>query len=543
MANDETLSSNLPPRPTRQPPTLDLKAREVAETPEGGGTPEIRDQIREIREQIEGQIRADASAPAEAGETSEAAPAPSSPETAASTDAAAESGEPKAPEAAAAEPAEAAPSAAPPPAPPAAESAPRESAPRKSGGGWFAGLVAGAIAGGAVAAGAVYAVPKYVLPPPPPPPQVDLGPLTGRIAALEARPVINPAADLNALSRRIGEAEQTVKSVQEALAALKAAPAPQAPAAQAPAAQVPAGPSVDPKVVSGLGERIGAVEAGVGRLEGAVDALKSAPPPAPPQALLDTVATLSRGADATQGVLAELQREIGGLKAAQAGLDSAMKTASAAAVAVAQQAQVELRGQVQALQPRLDALDKTVTQASAAANLGRAAASMTVLDALRDAVGSGRAFTTELNAARTVLGARAAALDPLAPAAATGLATPQQLSQRLAEAGAAALAARAPQEAGADSIISRFIASAEGLVKVRPVDSAERIGEEGIGRAAGLIRAGQLDEALAVIARLPAPVQEALKPVTAQIEARRAALATISTLYQQAVATAAGKAP
>lgn len=542
MANDETLSSNLPPRPTRQPPTLDLKAREVAETPEGGGTPEIRDQIREIREQIEGQIRADASAPAE---DAEAAPAPSSPETAASAEAATESGEPKTPEAATAEPAEAAPSAEPPPVvAPVAESAPRESAPRKSGGGWFAGLVAGAIAGGAVAAGAVYAVPKYVLPPPPPPPQVDLGPLTGRIAALEARPVINPAADLNALSRRIGEAEQTVKSVQEALAALKAAPAPQAPAVQAPAAQVPvAGPSVDPKVVAGLGERIGAVEAGVGRLEGAVDALRSAPPPAPPQALLDTVTTLSRGADATQGVLAELQREIGGLKAAQAGLDSAMKTASAAAVAVAQQAQVELRGQVQALQPRLDALDKTVTQASAAANLGRAAASMTVLDALRDAVGSGRAFTTELNAARTVLGARAAALDPLAPAAATGLATPQQLAQRLAEAGAAALAARAPQEPGADSIISRFIASAEGLVKVRPVDSPERIGEEGIGRAAGLIRAGQLDEALAVIARLPAPVQEALKPVTAQIEARRAALATISTLYQQAVATAAGKAP
>lgn len=523
MANDETLSSSLPPRPTRQPPTLDLKAREVAETPDGGGTTEIRDQIREIREQIEGQIRADATAPAET-----AASEPSSSGTPAGTEAAPESGEPKAPEAVAAEPAEAAPPVA-------------ESAPRKSGGGWFAGLVAGAIAGGAVAAGAVYAVPKYVLPPPPPPPQVDLGPLTGRIVALEARPVINPTADLNALSRRIGEAEQTVKAVQEALAALKAAPAPQAPAAQPPAPV--AGPSVDPKVVAGLGERIGAVETGVGRLQGVVDALKSAPPPAPPQALVDAVATLSRGADAAQGVLAVLQREIGGLKAAQAGLDSAMKTASAAAVAVAQQAQVELRGQVQALQPRLDALDKTVTEAGAAANLGRAAASMTVLDALRDAVASGRAFTTELNAARAVLGARATALDPLAPAASSGLATPQQLAQRLAEAGAAALAARAPQDPGAESIISRFIASAEGLVKVRPVDSPERIGEEGIGRAAGLIRAGQLDEALAALSRLPAPVQEALKPVTAQIEARRAALATISTLYQQAVATAAGKAP
>jgi len=245
--------------------------------------------------------------------------------------------------------------------------------------------------------------------------------------------------------------------------------------------------------------------------------------------------------------VAEVQAQLGGLRAAQASLQSAVNTLGTTA---GNAEQTTLR-----LVPRLDAVEKGVTEARTAAErgagdvraatgLGRAATAMAVFAALRDAVTEGRPYGTELAAARSVLGDKAAALDPLSASAASGVGTAARLAARLNEVGSAAIATLAPPaQPQDDSIVNRLMTSASHLVKVRPVDGVERASESGLGKAVALLRVGRLEEALAEVAKLPPQVQDALKPVVAEIAARRTALATVAALHQQAIATVTGKVP
>ncbi|MFS8037839.1 COG4223 family protein [Xanthobacter sp. AM11] len=509
MASEDPKAEGLASRPSRTPPTLDLKAEDI--TPPAAGEPPA---------QAPAPADADGAAPADAPavdastddtSTADAPPAPAAPESPAPQQSAEQAAE-----------AELA-AAAVPPAPP----------PARSGAGLvIAALLAGVIGGGAAAGGLWYGLPLWLPPAPavapaPPPPPVDLSPLERRIAALEARPVADPQA-VSALAARLDRSEAALKGLEGAVAALKAAPVPAAPVPVAPAPVVPVAPVP-------------------------VAPVPPAPVAAVPAALARSVEELKTGAEATREALASAKREIEALRTAQAGLQGALAAATAGAQQVQTQLQAQVNAQIQALGPRidavgprLDALKKQIEEAAAAATaFNRAAAGLVVLGSFRDAVASGRPFPAELAAARVALGPAAGALDPFASAAAQGYAPPVALASRLAAAGAKAVGALAPPPAPeGETLVNRLLASAESLVKVRPATGPGAVDVPAlIDRAVAQVKAGQLEEALATLKPLPQPVAAQLAIVTAEIEARVAALRTASALYQQSLAAISGKVP
>lgn len=520
MPSDDSTPAGLQPGPGTRP----------------GASEDINAQIREIRDQINGQMADDPEPP-----RAEADTAPAGAIAAAEPHAGPPIAE-AAPEAPAADApvAEAVDDAAeraefvpPPPPPPAA-------APAGGGKGGVLGLIAGALAGGVVAGGITYYFMLHPLagPAPVPPPQaVDLAPVTAKLAALEARPAIDPGA-IAAIARRIEAAEASLKQLGGDLQAVKLAAPAANPADAADAALAPVRQRLDglDARLAGLDSTLAEQKAAIAEQVAALAALKPAAPPEPPKQLIDSVAALTASTEATRGAVTEVQSQIGGLKAAQGTLQSTLAAVGTTAGNAEQS--------TQRLASRLDTVEKGVAEARLAGGLSRAATAAAVFAALRDAVVSGRPFTSELDAAKAVLGPKATALDPLAAAAAAGVASPARLAQRLSEVGAAAVATLAPPVgAPEDSLVSRLMNSASHLVKVRPVDGIERASEVGLGKAVALVRAGQLAEGLAEVATLPPPVQEALKPVVAEIAARRAALATVAALHQQALDAVAGKVP
>ncbi|MFG1362050.1 hypothetical protein [Xanthobacter versatilis] len=551
MASDDPKAEGFASRPSRTPPTLDLKAEEVATASGAPGAAAASDTgAKNIPAPGTGapQPGTDPKAAGTAGKPAdtkpveakpvEARPAPSmpvepkaadpKPSTTPSTgpklsDAKPSEAKPSDTKAAGSKPGEAAASgeSAPVGAATASTPVPPAPAPARSGNGGavFAGLIAGIIGGGAVAGGLWYALPQFFPAPAPvvePAPVVNLTPLQNRIAAIEARPAFDPRA-IAALSERLERSEATLKSLEATVAALKSTPAPTGAAAPA-------------------------------------QAQAQAPAAAVPPALLKTVDDLEASSEATRDALATARRDIEALRT----VESSLHTAVAAATAGAQQAGAQAQAQVQALAqsltpkveavgPRLDALKAQIEEATAAATaFNRAAAGLVVLSTFRDAVVSGRPFATELAAARTTLGPAAGQLDPFAPAAATGYAAPAKLAATLAQQGAAAIAAERPAPAPVDSsasLVDRLLSSAESLVKVRPVTGPGSVDLEGlIATAVSQVKAGQLDDALITLKKLPDPVQARLA-VIREIEARTAAVRVAGTLYQQQLAAISRKVP
>ncbi|MFG1352744.1 hypothetical protein [Xanthobacter autotrophicus] len=571
MASDDPKAEGFASRPSRTPPTLDLKAEEVATTgapgpagakdagaketgtkdtgakdigtkdtgmatiaAQGAGSPEPgKDLKAAAADSRPGEAKPAPSMPVEpksadpkSADTRPAGTAPTGPKLsdAKPTDSKPADSKPSDSNPVGAKPAEA--SAPGEPAAAASTGAAKASAPvaaapaparSGNGGAVFAGLMAGIIGGGAVAGGLWYALPQFFPPPAPvvePAPVVNLTPLQTRIAALEARPAFDPRA-IAALSERLERSEATLKSLDATVAALKSAPAP-APVATAPA---------------------------------------QAPAPAVPPALLKTVDDLKASSEATREALAAARRDIEALRAVEGNLHTAVAAATAGAQQAGAQAQAQVQAlaqsltpKVEAVGPRLDALKAQIEAATAAATaFNRAAAGLVVLSTFRDAVVSGRPFAAELGAARTTLGPAAGQLDPFAAAAAEGYAAPGKLATMLAQQGAAALAAERPAApALADSpasLLDRLLASAEGLVKVRPVSGPGSVDSEGvIATAVGQVKAGQLDDALATLKKLPDTLQARLA-VIREIEARTAAVRVAGTLYQQQLAAISRKVP
>ncbi|MFG1291067.1 hypothetical protein [Xanthobacter versatilis] len=544
MASDDPKAEGFASRPSRTPPTLDLKAEEVATASGAPGATAASDTgAKNIPAPGTGapQPGTDPKAAGTAGKPAdtkpvetkpgESRPAPSmpvepkaadpKPSTTPSTGPKPSDAKPSDTKAAGSKPGEAAASdeSAPAAAATASTPVPPAPAPARSGhgGAVFAGLIAGIIGGGAVAGGLWYALPQFFPAPAPvvePAPVVNLTPLQNRIAALEARPAFDPRA-IAALSERLERSEATLKSLEATVAALKSTPAPTGAAAPVQA---------------------------------------QAPATAVPPALLKTVDDLKASSEATRDALATARRDIEALRT----VESNLHTAVAAATAGAQQAGAQAQAQVQALAqsltpkveavgPRLDALKAQIEEATAAATaFNRAAAGLVVLSTFRDAVVSGRPFAAELAAARTTLGPAAGQLDPFAPAAATGYAAPAKLAATLAQQGAAAIAAERPAPAPVDSsasLVDRLLSSAESLVKVRPVTGPGSVDLEGlIATAVSQVKAGQLDDALITLKKLPDPVQARLA-VIREIEARTAAVRVAGTLYQQQLAAISRKVP
>ncbi|MFG1317064.1 COG4223 family protein [Xanthobacter autotrophicus] len=534
MASDDPKAEGFASRPSRTPPTLDLKAEEVATASGAPGATAAQG----TGTQVPGKDTKPAGIDTK---PVEAKPAPSMPVEPKSADP--KSSDPKpsstvstGPKLSDAKPADIKPSEAKPSDAKPTGSKPAEAvasgesaagtntaakaatpAPARSGNGGavFAGLIAGIIGGGAVAGGLWYALPQFFPPPAPvvePAPVVNLAPLQSRIAALETRPAFDPRA-IAAVSERLERSEASLKSLEATVAALKSAPAPAVTTAQA-----------------------------------------QAPAPAVPPALLKTVDDLKASSEATRDALATARRDIEALRTVEGNLHTAVAAATAGAQQAGAQAQAQVQAlaqsltpKVEAVGPRLDALKAQIEEATAAATaFNRAAAGLVVLSTFRDAVVSGRPFAAELAAARTTLGPAAGQLDPFAAAAVAGYAAPSKLAATLAQQGAAAIAAERPAPAPVDSstsLVDRLLASAESLVKVRPVTGPGSVDLEGlVATAVGQLKAGQLDDALITLKKLPDPVQARLA-VIREIEARTAAVRVAGTLYQQQLAAISRKVP
>lgn len=497
MASDNPTAAGGSSRRSRTPPTLDLKAEEVRT--DTGSEPTASAPASGESTAVEGAK--DTVTPPDDTAAKTSAPETPTSEASASGEPVAESTptEARNPDAATADqPADAATGSDALPQPEAASEAP-VAQPRRGGAGTvIAALLLGAVAGGAAGGGVLY----YAMQHAPQPVTVDLSPLNARIATLEARPVADPAA-LAAVRQSLSRADARFTALDSALASLKAAPAATAPATAAPA------PNVD------------ALKASLSKTETALAEVTS------------RVSALKSSQDS--------------LKAAQEGLQSAVASASSAA----QQAQ----GAAQGLAPRIDGLNTRIDTvrkeaadaATAAAAINRGAAAVLVLGTLKQSVDAGRPFAPELEAARALLGPRAAPLEPFANMAQGGFPPLPKLAEQLLSAGNAAIDGLTPTPEAPPpdaSLVTRFLSSAQSLVKVRPADSLDPESLRGVlNRAVAAVRMGDIESALATLKQLPPPVQQKLTAVVAELDARRRAGEAATSLYQQALAAISGKAP
>ena len=201
------------------------------------------------------------------------------------------------------------------------------------------------------------------------------------------------------------------------------------------------------------------------------------------------------------------------------------------------------RSDLDALAARLTNLEQQVKAAEqrfgkVAAGADRTVRLALVAMELRIAVERGIPFTAELHAAKQ-LAENPTALAALEASAATGVPTPAALAQNLSKLAPAMLkATSAPRrEAG---VMERLQASAERLVRIRPVEEAS--GDEPstvIARAELKATRGDIAGALADLERLPEPVRAPAAGWIAAAKARLAALDSAKTLAANALAALA----
>lgn len=259
-----------------------------------------------------------------------------------------------------------------------------------------------------------------------------------------------------------------------------------------------------------LATRLDALESGLNALGSKVDALPAAPATAP-AASPDDVA-------AVKGQVEALEQKVSALPApAPAASPEALNAATA----------------------RLDALETKLAAATAAQRAsGQGTAQLVVLGTLREAVISGRPFTTELKAAQALLAEDAAPLAALEASAATGFASGPALAAQLRAATAPAPATDAAGAPADEGIVATLLQGAQKLVTIRRSDDVAASPD--IAKAETALAQGDFEAARAALAALPEAERTAAQPVLAALDARQAALATLAELHRRVLATLAG---
>jgi hypothetical protein len=174
-----------------------------------------------------------------------------------------------------------------------------------------------------------------------------------------------------------------------------------------------------------------------------------------------------------------------------------------------------------------------------AGDAGRRAALVVGLSSLRAAVDRGLPFAGELKSA-AALGLPAEAVRSLEAHAERGLPTSAGLAQRFSALVPALLRA-APSRTTDGTLLDRLTATAQNLVRVRPV--GEAAGDDvptAVARAEAKLRRGDIAGALADIDRLPEPVRALAASWTAEARARVAAETTLRRLTLDATAALTG---
>lgn len=275
------------------------------------------------------------------------------------------------------------------------------------------------------------------------------------------------------------------------------------PAPVAPAADASATPPASAEAVAALGSRVGAVE----------DKLSSLPAPAPA---------------ATPDDVAAANARIGALESKVAALPAPAPSVSPDDLAAA-------TGRISALEQKL------ATVASAQQASGQGAAQLVALSALREAVLGAKPFTTELKAARALLGAEGAPLAALEPVATEGFPDGPSLAAELKR--AVAPPPPPPAHAGVptdEGVLDRLMRGAQGLVTVRRLDATGT--PPGVSEAQAALERGDFAAAREALATLPEADRAKVQPVAQVLEARQAALDAIAGLNQHVLASLAGGA-
>jgi len=219
---------------------------------------------------------------------------------------------------------------------------------------------------------------------------------------------------------------------------------------------------------------------------------------------------------ALEARLNELGEEVAGLRNAVPGDATSMEASL-----------VPLRQEIEALSARIDrmpndervaTIETKLNEMSERIGAASALAPAVAADALAAALDSGRPFSSELAALKS-LGIDTEAIDGLTPQAGAGLPTLAELRSSFEAAlGSVALNPPIPEQAGA---IDRLFQSARSLVEVRPVHpTAGSDPAAVIARIRGALEAGDLETALAEWATLPDTIKTPTADWAKQAQAR-----------------------
>jgi hypothetical protein len=278
--------------------------------------------------------------------------------------------------------------------------------------------------------------------------------------------------------------------------------------------------------------RMGDLDARIARAEAAAAAPRSAPTD---PALAGRVAALEAATRPLADIAARLDAANTAARDAKARADAAFEaaqknTAAPAAAAADHQAIEALAARVAALEQAAKGAEARIASTVGADRAGRLAF---VAVALRSRVERGEPFAPELAAVKPL--ADAAALAPLEPFAAAGVPRAAALARELSQLTGAMLnaAGAAPRDGG---FIDRLQANAERLVRIRPINEAP--GDDPatvIARAEVKATHGDLAGARAELESLPPAVRAPAAGWIKRAEAQQAALGAARDLADRAV--------
>jgi len=316
-----------------------------------------------------------------------------------------------------------------------------------------------------------------------------------------------------------------------------------APAA-APERAAPQAPQaiVSPEISSRL-ERIEQALQGPPRTDAAL-ASQVATAEAQSKALAGSFAALTRRVD---DVAAAAQTALADAKGATAAADAAKNAAQSTTQASVQRSDIDtLEGRVAALQSAIKTLDADLAKRTSSSNADDRTTRLAIAaEALRAVVERGAPFTAELAAAKA-LGADPEATARLEPLAAQGLTSAAELGRELAALMPALQGALAP-ERNDNSILAKIESQAQKLVRITPVGtSGAPVGDDPAALIARLnadAARGDIDAALADIAKLPDPARALAQAWSNKAAARQAALADSRHIAAAALASLAKPEP
>jgi hypothetical protein len=258
------------------------------------------------------------------------------------------------------------------------------------------------------------------------------------------------------------------------------------------------------------------------------------------KALGDSIAALTRRIDdlavAAKTALAEAKSAVA---AADTAKEAAKNAAPSAAQSAVQRSDIEaVESHVAALQTAMKSLDADLAQRASSSNADDRVMRLAIAaEALRATVERGAPFAAELAAVKA-LGADPKAMAPLEPFAAQGLISTAELGRELATLTPALSRATEPKPSNT-SLLATLESRAQKLVSITPVGTATPpAGDDAaalIGRLNADAARGDIDTALAEIAKLPDEARALAKAWADKAGARQAALAQSRRIAAEAL--------